>query len=495
MAKFHTSNKIHIDKSRFLDSMLENSRLACILILDKDGIIKEMSHGVQEQLGYTPDDLIDKSFSILFTEKDLKENIPWIELQTARENGFALDNNYIIHKNKNYIWCQGESIVVDDEGEQYFVKYIYDINNQKLLEESLRESKKISESVLETIDNPLIVLNSDLGILMANNSFHKVFNPNQEEIKEKPFFEIDYFTSNIDKFRELLEKILPESTLIKGYEIEFTFPDGPKIFHLNAQQIIEEGRKMQKILIVFQDVTYEKKMKENLNNKNEQLNKVNKDLDTFVYSASHDLKAPINNIEGLISVMENSVGSSTETYEVIQMMRESIDKFKSNINDLSTIARIEKDGNGTAVVVELEELFEEVKFNLKEEIKKSEAAIWSDFSLTPTLKFSRKNLRSIMHNLLSNAIKFRVAHRKPEISVSTEKLNNYILLKVKDNGIGIKEEDKEKVVALYQRLHPEIEGSGVGMNIVKKIIDNNGGKIEIESEVGKGSIFKVYIKV
>ncbi|WP_051313229.1 PAS domain-containing sensor histidine kinase [Sporocytophaga myxococcoides] len=494
MAKAHSANNIRINKSTFLDSMLENSRLACILLLDKDGIVMEMSHGIEEQLGYSADDLIGKNFSILFSEEDLKANKPWKELEAAKEKGSGLDNNYIIHKDGSLIWCQGESIIVDDGGEIYFIKYIYDINKQKQLEDSLQHSKKFSESVLETIDNPLVVLDSNLEILMANNSFHKFFNPNQEEINKKSFFEIEYFTSNIDKFRDLLEKILPESSLIKGYEIEFTLPDGQKFFQLNAQQIIEEGKKMQKILIVFQDVTEEKKMKENLSDKNEQLNKVNKDLDTFVYTASHDLKAPINNIEGLISVMENNAGSPPETYETVQMMRESIDKFKGTINDLSTIAKIEKEG-GILVPVEFEELFEEVKFNLKEEIKKTEASISSDFSMTPTIKFSRKNLRSIMHNLLSNAIKFKATDRVPEIFVSTEKINNYIILKVKDNGLGIKEEDKEKVGALYQRLNPEIEGSGVGMNIVKKIIDNNGGKIEIDSEVGKGSIFKIYIKV
>lgn len=495
MAKPHSANNLRINKSTFLDSMLENSRLACILILDKEGIVCELSHGVEEQLGYSPDDLSGKHFSILFSEDDLKLKKPWEELKKAEEKGFAIDNNYIVHKDGSLIWCQGESIIVDDGGKIYFVKYLYDINKQKQLEESLQHSKKFSESVLETIDNPLIVLDSNLEILMANNSFHKIFNPSQEDIEKKSFFEIEYFTSNIDKFRELLEKILPESSLIKGYEIEFILPNGQKFFHLNAQQITEEGKKIQQILIAFQDVTDEKKMKENLNNKNEELNKVNKDLDTFVYTASHDLKAPINNIEGLVSVIENSAGSPTETYEAIQLMKESIDKFKSNINDLSTISRIEKDGNGTAAAVELEELFEEVKFNLKEEIKKTDAIILSDFSQTPTLKFSRKNLRSIFHNLLSNAIKFKSPNRKPEISVKTEKTNNYILLKVKDNGIGIKEEDKGKVLALYQRLNPDIEGSGVGMNIVKKIIDNNGGKIEIDSEVGKGSIFKIYIKV
>jgi signal transduction histidine kinase len=100
-----------------------------------------------------------------------------------------------------------------------------------------------------------------------------------------------------------------------------------------------------------------------------------------------------------------------------------------------------------------------------------------------------------MHNLLSNALKYKAPDRKPEIYLCTQRVNNYILFMIKDNGLGIIEEDKEKVLAIYQRLHPNIEGTGMGMNIVKKIIDNNGGKIEIESKVGKGSTFKIYIKV
>jgi PAS domain S-box-containing protein len=493
-------NKNHINKSTFLNSMFKNSRIACILLLDKEGFIWEMSHGVEEQLGYTSKDLIGKHFSILFTEEDLKQNKPGTELKTAIEKGAGIDNNYIIHKNGSLIWCQGESIVVDDEGEKYFVKYIYNINKQKQLEESLTISKKFAESVLETIDNPLIVLDNNLRITMANNSFHLVFNPHQQDIHNKSFFEIEYFKLNIEKFRELLEKILPESTVVKNYEIEFDLPDGTKFFNLNAQQIIEEGKKKENILIAFQDVSEEKKVREDINLKNEQLNKVNdrlnkvnKDLDTFVYSASHDLKAPISNIDGLISVIENNPGCPKETYEVIHMMRESINKFKSTINDLSTMAKIEQDGDTSSI--EFEKLFEEVKFNLKEQIEKSAASIFSDFSLAPTIKFSRKNLRSILHNLLSNALKFKVPGRKPEIHLHTQKITGYILLKVKDNGIGIEEEDKEKVLALYQRIHTEVEGSGIGMNIVKKIIDNNGGKIEIESEVGKGSTFNIYIKI
>lgn len=485
----------HLNKSTFLDSMIENSRIACILILDKEGIILEMSHGVEEQLGYNLTDLQGKNFSVLFTEEDRMLNKPAKELQEAKEKGFAIDNNYIIHKNGKYIWCQGESNSVNDKGEQYFVKYIYDINKQKELEKSLIEAKKFSESITETISNPLIVLDSNLSILMANNSFHKIFNSHQIDIHKKPFFELESFHLNIDRLRELLEKILPESSKVENFEIELNLPNGQKFFQLNAQQIIEEGHKMQKILISFHDITEEKRIKGNLNWKNEQLNKVNKDLDTFVYTASHDLKAPLSNIEGLINLMEENPGNPEEIYGIIKMMRESINKFKNTINDLTTIAKAEQEGDRNIASLEFSKLVEEIKFNLKEQIEKSNAYITEDFSEASTIFFSPKNLRSILQNLVSNALKYHSPDRRPAIIITTKRVNDYILLQVSDNGLGIKEEDKSKVFEMYKRLHDHVEGTGVGLGIVARIVNNNGGKIEIESEVGKGTTFKVYLKV
>jgi signal transduction histidine kinase len=109
--------------------------------------------------------------------------------------------------------------------------------------------------------------------------------------------------------------------------------------------------------------------------------------------------------------------------------------------------------------------------------------------------FPRKNIRSILQNLISNAIKYRSPDRDPIIKIRTEKINDYILLQISDNGMGIKEEDKFKVLEMYHRLHGNIEGTGVGLGIVGKIVNNNGGKIEIESELGKGSTFRIYLKV
>jgi PAS domain S-box-containing protein len=482
--------------SAFLESMLEHSQIACILILDKNGIILDMSHGVKVSYGYFPEDLIGANFSTLYIKEDQKEGRPAKELNQARDKGYAADNNYIAHKKGTHIWSHGETIFVrNDVGEIYFIKFIYDINKQKLLEKSLVASNKFSQSILDTINEALIVLDKDLNIITANASFFKCFEIEKEDISRKPFFEISNKSWNIPKLKELLYKVLTNNRSIKNFEIEFGFPSGQKVFRLNAQQILEQGQKQQEILIAFDDVTTDKQVRENLSSENVMLNKVNKDLDVFVYTASHDLKAPINNIEGLINAISDHPECSRGISDLIFMMKESVYKFKNILDELSKIVKVDQEAKEGIVFNDFDNLLEEVKFNLHIQIEESEAFVSSDFSKAPAINFSRKNLRSVLHNLLSNAIKYRSPKRKPHIHVSTEKSNGFILLKVSDNGLGIKEEDKGKVLAIFERLHNHVEGTGVGMNIVKKIIDNNGGKIEIDSEVEKGTTFKVFFKV
>jgi len=243
------------------------------------------------------------------------------------------------------------------------------------------------------------------------------------------------------------------------------------------------------------------KKNEELKFKNEELFRKNTDLDTFVYTASHDLKAPIHNIEGLVDQLSSNIPES-EKELIIEMIRESIRKFKNVIKDLAETGKDQAEAKAENTKVEFKEICNEIKFSIKDLIISSQAIIYEDFSDAPAINFLKKNIRSIIYNLISNAIKYCPADRKPEIKISSKNLKEYILLEVTDNGIGIKEEDKQRVFSIYQRLetnlessHFHIEGTGVGMAIVAKIVDSNGGKIEIESTPGKGSTFRVYLKI
>jgi PAS domain S-box-containing protein len=245
----------------------------------------------------------------------------------------------------------------------------------------------------------------------------------------------------------------------------------------------EEGKKFI-VKIVF-NIDEQKRLENALSHRN-------KDLSTFIYATSHDLKSPINNIEGLINDLAGNPDVEKFYGMEIGLIRDSIRKFKDLLNDLTEIGKQQEDAISEIV---FKQILEEVTFNLRDAIKSSKAVISSDFSNAPLIRFSKMNLRSIFHNLLSNAIKYHSPGVKPEINFSTELCDSdLILLKVSDNGIGIKEDDKSKVFSIYSRLNKDIEGTGVGMAIVSRIVENNGGKIEIESAEGKGSTFLIYLK-
>ncbi|MFN3404172.1 MAG: PAS domain S-box protein [Cytophagaceae bacterium] len=237
------------------------------------------------------------------------------------------------------------------------------------------------------------------------------------------------------------------------------------------------------------------KVEEALQKRNQELITINKELDNFVYTASHDLKAPISNIEGLVITLSNElINNNGEVNNIIELINKSILKFKRTIQDLSEITKIQVDVQHNQTEVDLYELLEEIKFSINAMISSNNTHLINDFSCCGSIRFSRVNLKSILYNLITNAIKYRSPERNPVIEIFTESCDQFVVLGVKDNGLGIGEQNKEKIFSMFKRLHDHVEGSGVGLYIVKKIVENNGGRIEVESELNKGTCFKVYLK-
>ena len=112
----------------------------------------------------------------------------------------------------------------------------------------------------------------------------------------------------------------------------------------------------------------------------------------------------------------------------------------------------------------------------------------------PEIPFSKKNLRSILFNLLSNAVKYRSPDRDLEIAIRTEQSEHFIILSIQDNGLGLDPNNINDIFLKFNRKHDHLEGTGIGLYLIERIITNAGGKIEVESELGKGSVFRVYLK-
>ncbi|HEX8548712.1 MAG TPA: HAMP domain-containing sensor histidine kinase, partial [Cytophagaceae bacterium] len=183
-----------------------------------------------------------------------------------------------------------------------------------------------------------------------------------------------------------------------------------------------------------------------------------------------------------------------DTEVLLALMENSVIRFKSTILDLTEISKVQKEENEEYKEINLAQLLDDVKVSIHDQVTKSEANIETDFAEAPSIVFSKKNLKSIVYNLVSNAIKYKDPNRIPHINIKTQKAEGYTVLTIKDNGLGIGEANLDKVFSMFKRFHDHVEGTGIGLYIVKRIIDNAGGKIEVDSKVGEGSCFTIWLR-
>lgn len=228
---------------------------------------------------------------------------------------------------------------------------------------------------------------------------------------------------------------------------------------------------------------------EELKQKNQELRRRNTDLDNFVYTASHDLKAPINNIEGLVNGLIEECSEPSQ-HILLNLINQSVTRFKNTIGDLTEITRVTGKPEAPEVI-ELSPIASEILESLEDYIKQTGAVITLNFEIN-SLIFSRKNIRSVLFNLISNAIKYRSSERTPLIKISSFMDNDQLVIEVTDNGLGMEERDIPKMFGMFKRLHNHVEGTGVGMYIVKRVIENAGGAIKVFSQINKGTTFKIY---
>ena len=224
------------------------------------------------------------------------------------------------------------------------------------------------------------------------------------------------------------------------------------------------------------------------------LERVNADLDTFVYTASHDLKQPINNIEGLLVALREDLAqdpAAPEIPQLLALMQGSVDRFKRTIAHLTDVARLQRADEQPTVAVDLAALVAAVQLDLAPELAAAAGRLTVDLAACPPLAFAEKNLHSIVYNLLSNAIKYHCPGRAPRVHLRYAATAGHHVLEVQDNGLGLSPGQQLRLFGLFQRLHNHVEGSGIGLYMIKKIVENAGGRIEVESEAGVGSTFRV----
>lgn len=259
----------------------------------------------------------------------------------------------------------------------------------------------------------------------------------------------------------------------------------PGIFKKEAEELVK-GIASQAAIAMDNSRLFDK-----LKDKNSELIRSNTELDSFMYTASHDLKAPIVNIEALFSLLIRKIDHqiAEPDKKLFDMINISIAKFNRTIRDLTEITAIQKNMEGKSEV-SFPVLYEDVKEDVQQMIVDASATLHTDFQVE-LLMIEKKHLRSVFYNLLTNAIKYRSSDRPLVVTISTFLRDKRTVLQVSDNGLGIKISQQPNLFKIFKRLHTHVEGSGVGLYMIKRIIENNGGSIEVDSEEGRGTTFTI----
>ena len=234
-----------------------------------------------------------------------------------------------------------------------------------------------------------------------------------------------------------------------------------------------------------------------LHDNNEELTRVNVDLDSFIYTASHDLKGPITNIEGLLQALTDELPIEARqrppVQDILSMLAKSIERFQRTIEQLSDVAKLQREHGLASSPVLLLPVVQGVILDLSLLIRATSAELDIELADHLAVRLLEKNLRSLVYNLLSNALKYHDPHRPARVRLHAQPEGRYLRLTVADNGLGIDAAGQRKLFGLFERLHSHVEGSGIGLFMVKKMVENAGGRILVDSAPGVGSTFTVLL--
>jgi signal transduction histidine kinase/CHASE3 domain sensor protein len=388
-----------------------------------------------------------------------------------------------------------------------------EFSRRKKIEKELAIS---SERFFKIFDeNPIAITLSEIGsnkIVFVNSFFHKLFGYSRDEVIGRTSDELELLSaeeqarvypillSYLNEKRSLAElRSLPaeerEDLLLRlkeamgnsGLEVLYTKKSGETFDAVLFYDVIEIDAKKYSITS-YLDVSEQKKAEKKIKAYAVELERKNKEIEQFAYVSSHDLQEPLRSVTNFSSLLAGRLEAHPDkaVHDYMGYITGGVQRMSQLIFDLLEYSRLDNDVVKTKV--DCNQLVNEVLAAMSASIKERGAVV--QVSALPVVE-GYFHLRSLFQNLLSNALKFQQPGTQPLISISAVTKGKEHLFSIKDNGIGIEKEYRERIFIIFQRLHSrrEFPGTGIGLAQCRKIVELHGGKIWFESEPGEGSIF------
>ncbi len=479
-----------------------------LLLLDKQtGNIVDNNPAAAKILGYSGKDLLGKNLDdigILKDTMDFKKDLEKIErselvsykdVPITKRGGMLINADIYLIDRAKVAQLNIRDVTERKKIEDGMEKTRNELGIIRISEE---EALEYAESIIDTVREPLIVLDQDLRVVSVSRSFYELFKVKTEETVGQLIYDLGNRQWDIPKLRDLLEDILPKKAAFDNYVVEHNFSTiGKRIMLLNARQVQRVLGKERIILLAIEDITERREIENGLKKAHEDLKELATELkrtsrvkSEFLANMSHELRTPLNSINGFSEVLYD---------ETFGLLNEKQKKYVNNvltsgkhllllINQILDMAKVEA-GKMKLVLSRLpmKILLKEISLLVEDMVSKKKIDMLLELADDlPDIEADELKVKEIIYNLLSNAVKFTPDGGKIGIRASAKKANSEIEVVVWDTGVGIAPENMEKIFEGFFRVDTPYsrvtEGTGLGLPLSRKLVELHGGKLFAQSE-------------
>lgn len=453
-----------------------------ILVIDKDGTYLDILCGNESLLVKPFQELMGKNLSEFLTP----------ELTTAcmnviRDSLVGNDIKYLQYEleiNGKMRYFEARITPV------YFEQVLFIIRDTT---DGVQKRQEIQEkeewfSTIFNVSRDGMAVEMDEKIIYVNDAFVQLYGyDNKNELIGKNISVIQSEETDA-MMREFGERRLRGEPVPGVYEAKGKCRNGSEIdIEVTASVFEVNGKKY--IIDVNRNISERKNFERRLKEQNEELQKINSELDRFVYSASHDLRAPLRSMLGLVQLfrVDDDASKKEDYLKRMEKSLNNLDKFIQNIINYSRNSRLELEVEEINLYELINDILEDIKYENPRTIP-----IYANYSADFTIKSDKKRLSIVLSNLLSNALRYQNPDREsPMVKISAELSDKFYFISIEDNGIGIGNEHLEKIFQMFYRAHDKKVGTGLGLYIVKETVSMLKGEIEVDSVLSEGTKFRI----
>lgn len=499
-------NALRESEERFRH-LVEDVKDHAIFALDPIGNVLSWNEAAVRTTGYTEAEMVGQPFSRLFSAEDIKSGNPAKELAEALASGRADDDNWMVRKDGGRFWASGVcSAQYDDCGKfAGFVKVVRDESERKQISEALRVSEEKFRTMVETSTDCIEELDIEGRLLSINRAGGSLL-------------EVADVTSRLQapwlNFWAAEDRAKAETAMenarkggVGTFEASSPSVSGKgKRWSVIVTPLLNTAEQTTRLMVVSRDVTERKqaeqvladqaeKLEFEVGERTRQLRDTIGELESFSYSVSHDMRAPLRAMRGFADVLleENRGQLNAQGLKYLERIAAAANRMDQLIEDVLTYTRVLR-SEIQLKPIDLDILVHQI-IDTYPQLQTAGVSLEIGTNL-PAVIGNEASLLQSLSNLLTNAVKFVAAGVRPKVSITAEEKEGEIRLSIQDNGIGIDPKDHARIFQIYERVHsPEsFGGTGIGLAIVRKAIERMNGTVGLESSLGHGSVFWIQLK-